>query len=139
MKGKKTLYIAFMVVGLCLTAVSLILWRLDFPGSVGGMLMGSGSGIVAIGLTQLLMLRLDTKDPAQARRKEIEVNDERNVAIRRRAKALSGDVLQWAVIVAAWVSLGFDAPLWVTLAAIVTFVSKSVLEVYLVVRYQREM
>ena len=139
MKGKKTLYIAFIIVGLCLAGASLIAWRLDLPGSVGGTLMGSGSGMAAIGLTQLLMLRLDTKDPAQARRKEIEVNDERNVAIRRRAKALSGDVLQWGVMAAAWVSIGFDAPFWVTLAAIVTFVSKSLLEVYLVVRYQREM
>ena len=43
------------------------------------------------------------------------------------------------MIVAAWVSLGLDAPLWVTLAAIVTFVAKSALEVCLVVRYQKEM
>lgn len=138
MKGKKTLYIAFIVMGLCFAAAALILWD-AISSSLGGALMGSGSGMAAIGLTQLLMLRLDTKDPAQARRKEIEVNDERNVAIRRRAKALSGDVLQWAVIAAAWVSLGFDAPLWVTVVAILTFVSKSVLEVYLVARYQREM
>ena len=138
MKGKKTLYIAFIIVGLCLAAASLILWE-AIPNSLGGTLMGSGSGMAAIGLTQLLMLRLDQKDPALARRKEIEVNDERNVAIRRRAKALSGDVLQWAVMVAAWVSLGFDAPLWVTAAAIGVFVAKSALEVYLVVRYQREM
>ena len=61
------------------------------------------------------------------------------MAIRRRAKALAGDVLQWAVMAAAWVSIGFGAPLWVTLAAAVVFVLKSVLEVYLVVRYQREM
>lgn len=138
MKGKKTLYIAFIVIGLCFAAAALILWD-AISSSLGGALMGSGSGMAAIGLTRLLMLRLETKDPAQARRKEIEVNDERNVAIRRRAKALSGDVLQWAVIAAAWVSLGFDAPLWVTVVAIVTFVSKSVLEVYLVARYQREM
>lgn len=138
MKGKKTLYIAFIVIGLCFAAAALILWD-AISSSLGGALMGSGSGMAAIGLTQLLMLCLDTKDPAQARRKEIEVNDERNVASRRRAKALSGDVLQWAVIAAAWVSLGFDAPLWVTVVAILTFVSKSVLEVYLVARYQREM
>ncbi len=129
MKGKKALYIAFIVVGLCFAAASLILGE-TIPNSVGGTLMGSGSGMAAIGLT---------KDPAQARKKEIEETDERNVAIRRRAKALSGDALQWAVIVAAWVSLGIDAPLWVTLAAIGTFVMKSALEVYLVVRYQREM
>ncbi len=138
MKGKKTLYIAFIVIGLCFAAAALILWD-AISSSLGGALMGSGSGMAAIGLTQLLMLCLDTKDPAQARRKEIEVHDERNVAIRRRAKALSGDVLQWAVIAAAWVSIGFDAPLWVTLVAIAAFVSKSLLEVYLVVRYQREM
>ena len=108
MKGKKTLYIAFIVIGLCFTAAALILWE-AVPNSLGGALMGSGSGMAAIGLTRLLMLRLDTKDPAQARRKEIEVNDERNVAIRRRAKALSGDALQWVVMVAAWVSLACNA------------------------------
>lgn len=139
MKGKKILYIAFVAVGLCLTMVSIFLWKARFPDHIGGILMGSGSGMVAIGLTRTLMLHLDQKDPVQARKKEIEATDERNVAIRRRAKALSGDVLQWAVIAASWVSLGFDVPLWVTLAAIAAFVSKSVLEVYLVLRYQQEM
>ena len=138
MKGKKTLYIAFIVIGLCFTAAALILWE-AVPNSLGGALMGSGSGMAAIGLTQLLMLRLNTKDPAQVRRKEIEVNDERNVAIRRRAKALSGDALQWVVMVAAWVSLACNAPLWVTLGMTAVFVLKSVLEVYLAARYQREM
>ena len=139
MKGKKTLYLALVIVGLCLVVAALILREAKVPDSVGGALMGSGSGLAAMGLAQLLTLWAERKDPVQARKKEIEVRDERNVAIRRRAKALSGDVLQWAVIAAAWVSLGFDAPLWVTLAAIVTFVAKSALEVYLVVRYQREM
>ena len=138
MKGKKTLYIALTVIGLCFAAASLILWE-AIPNSLGGLLMGSGSGMAAIGLTRLLMLRLETKDPAQARRKEIEVNDERNVAIRRRAKALSGDALQWVVMVAAWVSLACNAPLWVTLGMTAVFVLKSVLEVYLAARYQREM
>ncbi len=137
MKGKKTLYIAFVVVGLCLCVASLFLFHSSRR--TGGVLMSYGSLMVAIGLTQLLMLRLDTKDPAQARRKEIEEKDERNVAIRRRAKALSGDVLQWAVIIVASVSRVFDAPIWVTLAAVATFIAKSLLEVYLVERYQREM
>lgn len=138
MKGKKALYIAFIVIGLCFAAAALILWD-AISNSLGGALMGSGSGMAAIGLTRLLMLRLDTKDPAQARKKEIEVNDERNVAIRRRAKALSGDALQWVVMVAAWVSLACNAPLWVTLGMTAVFVLKSVLEVYLAARYQREM
>ena len=57
MKGKKTLYIALTVIGLCFAAASLILWE-AIPNSLGGVLMGSGSGMAAIGLTRLLMLRL---------------------------------------------------------------------------------
>lgn len=139
MKGRKTLYITLVIAGLCLVAAALILREAKVPDSAGGALMGSGSGLAAMGLAQLLTLRAERKDPVQARKKEIEVHDERNVAIRRRAKALSGDVLQWAVLAAAWVSIGFGAPLWVTLAAVVVFVLKSALEVYLLVRYQREM
>ena len=70
---------------------------------------------------------------------EIEANDERNVAIRRRAQAVSGEVLQWTVLAAAWVSIAFGAPLWVTLAALGVFLAKSVLEVALMVRYQKQM
>ncbi len=139
MKGRKTLYLALVIAGICLVAAALILREVRVPDSLGGALMGSGSGLAAMGLAQLLTLRAERKDPVQARKKEIEVHDERNVAIRRRAKALSGDVLQWAVLAAAWVSIGFGAPLWVTLAAVVVFVLKSALEVYLLVRYQREM
>ena len=139
MKGRKTLYLALVIAGLCLVTLALILREAKVPDSVGGALMGSGSGLAAMGLAQLLTLRAERKDPVQARKKEIEIYDERNVAIRRRAKAMSGDALQWAVLAAAWVSIGFGAPLWITMAAVVVFVLKSVLEVCLVVRYQREM
>lgn len=40
---------------------------------------------------------------------------------------------------AAWLSIGFGAPLWITLAAVGVFLGKSVLELCLMVRYQREM
>lgn len=139
MKRKKTLYLALVMLGLCLAAAALTLRDTILSVSMAGALMGSGSSMTGIGLKQLLTLRLDSKDPAQARRKAIKDNDERNVAIRRRAKALSGDVLQWAVIAVAWASLGFDAPLWVPMAAVGIFVLKSVLEFCLTVRYQRQM
>ena len=101
--------------------------------------MGVGSGLLAMGAVQLLMRRYDAKHPQQARQSEIEQRDERKVAIRRRAQAVSGEVLQWGVMAAAWLSVGLGAPLWVTLAAVGVFVAKSVLELYLMLRYQREM
>lgn len=40
---------------------------------------------------------------------------------------------------AAWLSIGLGAMLWVTLAAVGVFLAKSVLELCLMARYQREM
>ena len=47
MKKKKTLYVGFIVVGLCLAAASLLL-RGTLPDSAGGTLMGSGSGMAVM-------------------------------------------------------------------------------------------
>lgn len=138
MKQRKNLYTALLVLGAALAAASLALGD-AVTDAVGGMLMGVGSGLLAMGAANLLMLRWEAKDPRQARRSEIESKDERNVAIRRRAQAVSGEVLQWGVMAAAWISIGLDAPLWVTLAAVGVFVLKSALELVLMVRYQREM
>ena len=107
--------------------------------ALGGMLCGMGSGLLALSGSTLLNLRHEAKHPEMARQHDIEQKDERNVAIRNRAKAVSGEALQWSVLAAAWLSIGLDAPLWVPLAATGVFVAKSVLELYLMVRYEREM
>ena len=131
-------YLALGVMGAVLALLSLLLeGRISDP--VGGMLMGTGSGLFAFGFCQWRMRRWEEKDPARMRQAAVEANDERNVAIRRRAQAVSGEVLQWAVMGAAFVSIGLDAPLWVTLAAVGVFLAKCVLELWLMVRYQREM
>lgn len=139
MKSKKTLYVVLMAAGACLLLAALLAWKLSAPDSIGGMLTGVGSGLLAMGFANWKMLRCQEKDPVQMRRDEISANDERNVAIRRRAQAVSGEVLQWGVMAVAWLSIGFDAPLWVALAAVGIFCAKSVLELCLMVRYQKEM
>ena len=136
MKQKyKTLYILLAAAGVCLFFAAL----LPVPDKIGGMLCGSGTGLMAFGLCNLRMLSQAKKHPEQQRRNEIESNDERNVAIRNRAKAVSGEVLQWAVMVFAWLSIGWGAQMWITLAAIGVFLAKSFLELYLMLRYEKEM
>lgn len=140
MKRKKQLYTFLMILGGCLLAPVLFLYRSPLlSDSLSGMLTGVGTGLLAMGLANRLNLRQEEKDPAKQKQKEIETNDERNVAIRRRAQAVSGEVLQWCIMAAAWVSIGLGAPLWVTLAAVGVFVLKSVLELWLMIRFQREM
>ena len=136
MRRKTKWYLAMGILGVALSVVSLLLGG-RISDNVGGMLTGVGMGL--FGFSQFKMRRWEEKDPQQMRKAEIEANDERNVAIRRRAQAVSGEVLQWTVLAAAWVSIAFGAPLWVTLAALGVFLAKSVLEVALMVRYQKQM
>lgn len=139
MRRKKTLYTALMAAGMVFLLGALAAWKLSAPDKFGGMLTGVGSGLLAMGATNWRMLRWAERDPVQMRRDEIAANGERTVAIRRRAQAVSGEVLQWGFMAAAWLSIGFGAPLWITLAAVGVFLGKSVLELCLMVRYQREM
>ena len=135
---KKRLFQGLLAMGIVLLVLSLLLDG-RVPDSLGGMLCGIGSGLLAMAGSTLLNLRHEAKHPEMARQHDIEQKDERNVAIRNRAKAVSGEVLQWSVLAAAWLSIGLDAPLWVPLAATGVFVAKSVLELYLMIRYEREM
>lgn len=139
MRRKKTLYTVLMAAGAIFLLGALAAWKLSVPDKFGGMLTGVGSGLLAMGFANWKMLRWAERDPVQMRRDEIAASDERSVAIRRRAQAVSGEVLQWGVMAAAWLSIGFGAPLWITLAAVGVFLGKSVLELCLMVRYQWEM
>lgn len=135
---KTVLYGIFLLCGIALMALSLALEG-RISDSIGGMCMGIGAGALGYCGSNLMTLRRERKDPVAMRQAQIEANDERNVAIRRRAQAVSGEVLQWAVMAAAWLSIGLGAPLWVTLAAVGVFLAKCVLELWLMVRYQRKM
>ena len=135
---REVLYGGLLACGVALMVLSLVLEG-HVSDSIGGMFMGAGCGLMGFGGSQVLMRHREKKDPAVMRQTEIEVKDERNVAIRRRAQAVSGEVLQWAVMAAAWLAIGLGAPLWVTLAAVGVFLAKSVLELCLMARYQREM
>lgn len=142
MNKKRTLYRMLLILGLGLLALSLTLMLLlgdRLPDTAGGAMIGVSSGLAAMGLSNLLMLRQTEKDPHLAKQTEIEEKDERNTTIRRRAKAVSGEALQWTVMAAAWLSIALDAPLWVTLTAVGVFVGKSALEWCLMARYQRQM
>ena len=135
---REVLYGGLLACGVALMVLSLVLEG-PVSDSIGGMFMGAGCGLMGFGGSQVLMRHREKRDPAVMRQTEIEAKDERNVAIRRRAQAVSGEVLQWAVMAAAWLAIGLGAPLWVTLAAVGVFLAKSVLELCLMARYQREM
>lgn len=138
MRRKAKDYLVLGTAGLLLVIVSLVLEH-RIPDTVGATATAIGMGLFAYGFSKFRTLRWEEKEPEIMRKAQIEANDERNVAIRRRAQAVSGEVLQWTVMAAAWVSIGLDAPLWVTVAAVGVFLSKSFLDLFLIFHYRKQM
>ena len=71
----------FLAAGAVLLALGVLVGERVLSDAMGGMLVGVGSGLLAMGAVQLLMRRYDVKHPQQARQSEIEQRDERNVAM----------------------------------------------------------
>ena len=86
---KKRLFQGLLAMGIVLLVLSLLLDG-RVPDSLGGMLCGIGSGLLAMAGSTLLNLRHEAKHPEMARQHDIEQKDERNVAIRNRAKVRRG-------------------------------------------------
>ncbi len=110
MRRNKGLFTGMMLFGAGLAVLSLLL-------GTGGERRGrhadgSGFRLICHGPCQPSAAPPSGENPRQMKQEEIEANDERNVAIRRRAQAVAGEVLQWSVMAAAWISIGFGAPLW---------------------------
>lgn len=138
MNKKSFFFLVMGIFGIALI-VSAIVLDGKVSDAVDGRLMGVGAGLTGLGISMWQFFRWVKKDPAKWKQYEIESNDERNVIIKFRAKAMAGEVLQWTVMVAAWVAIFLDAPLWVILAAVGVFLFKTVLEMCLMARYQKEM
>lgn len=137
--NKKSLF--YLILGIC--GIALIVSAIVLDGrvsdTVSGALMGVGAALIGLGFSMWQLARWEKKNPAEQRLYEIETGDERNVAIRLRAKAAVGDALQWTVMAAAWIAIFFNAPLWVILTFVGIFLFKTILEICLMAKYQKEM
>lgn len=138
MKRKRVLYLALILAGAALIAA--VYWQRNSISSRWVVTwMGAASAMTGIGFSRLLSAGMEAADPSLERRNRIEQRGERNVAIRNRAKALSGYILQWAVIAASWLAFGLGAPAWIVLLALASLILKCLLELFLTVRYRNQM
>ena len=138
-KTKTTLYIILAAAGLALAVVSRLLLGGILTDTQQGALIGIGAGLFGCGLAKFRFSRWADKNPEEMRRSEIEARDERTVAIRHRAQALSGNILQWVLMALALVLLFADAPLWMTLACEGIFLLKTTLDLILIAYYEKRM
>jgi len=138
MLRKKSFYLTTLVLGFVLVVAGFLLKEMVVK-SIAGVMFGVGAGLFGMSLANLYMKALEDKNPEIKRQNEIEAFDERNTAIRNRAKAKSADIIQWFIIVLGYLTILIDAALWVTLSTVVVFALYHVLSAHFTKRFQREM
>lgn len=136
--NRKSLVFSIVLLAGVLGVVAGFLPNIVAGKQVSGLLIGAGAGLVGMSLSNLLMIRMERKNPALTKQAEIERRDERNRMLRDRAKAGAGEVLRWTVISTAYIAILLGAPLWVTLAIVGLFLLYSVVYLFLLNKYQKE-
>ena len=139
MTKKAVVYTGLVILGLAMVLVSIFVFGDAEPRAVFGMMIGVGAGLFGMSVSGLAGIRYEKTHPDMVRQSRIEQKDERNVTIRDKAKARSGDIVQWLIIAMAYVMILIDAPLWVTLAQVLVFLAYRVLGIFYAHRYQKEM
>lgn len=100
MKTKK--YFVVAAIGLLLLAAGLCLVKMvaDPQGimlALPYVCIGIGCGLLGQGMANVISQKAIEKNPEIQKQKEIEVNDERNIAIGNRAKAKAFDVMTFVI------------------------------------------
>ncbi len=137
-------YAVFSMIGFIICAAGIVLIK-SMPEATGIMrtlpyiCIGIGTGVFGQNLGTVLSRLALRKDPQSAKRIEIETKDERNTAIRNKAKAKAYDLMVMVFGALMLVFALMQADLFVTLAFVAAYLFVIFSSVYYLSKYQKEM
>lgn len=135
MQKKSTFYITALII----SVIMIILSQFVELNSHSGILLGTGAGVIGASIAKLYFINLEKKNPDIAKENEIELQDERNILILQRAKAKSADIIQWLIMLIAYLEIFVNAPLWIILLTISVFVLYNIIQAYYINKFNKEM
>ena len=143
-KNKNRLYALLSVIGFILFAAGpfLIKFSQDAEGilrTLPYICIGIGAGVFGHNLGELMKNLAVRKDPQAAKQIEIEVKDERNIAINNKAKAKAYDIM---LIIFSALMLAFalmQVELYVILTLVAAYLFIVFIFAYYLWKYQKEM
>ena len=135
MQKKSTFY----VMAITISVIMIILSQFVELNSHSGILLGTGAGVIGASIAKLYFINLEKKNPDIAKENEIELQDERNILILQRAKAKSADIIQWLIMLIAYLEIFVNAPLWIILLTISVFVLYNIIQAYYINKFNKEM
>ena len=129
----------FYISGIIISVIMIILSQFVELNSHSGILLGTGAGVIGASIAKLYFISLEKKNPDMIKENEIELQDERNVLIRQRAKAKSADITQWLIMIIAYLEIFVNAPLWIILLTVGIFVLYNIIQIYYINKFNKEM
>ena len=135
MQKKSMFYISAIII----SVIMIILSQFVELNSHSGILLGTGAGVIGASIAKLYFISLENKNPDIIKENEIELKDERNVLILQKAKAKSADIIQWLIMVIAYLTILVNAPLWITLLTVGIFVLYNIIQIYYINKFNNEM
>jgi uncharacterized membrane protein YeaQ/YmgE (transglycosylase-associated protein family) len=129
----------FYITAIIISVIMIILSQFVELNSHSGILLGTGAGVIGASIAKLYSINLEKKNPDMIKENEIELQDERNVLIRQRAKAKSADITQWLIMVIAYLEIFVNAPLWIILLTVGIFVLYNIIQIYYINKFNKEM
>ncbi|MFG6366384.1 hypothetical protein [Schaedlerella sp.] len=142
MKNKKSVWVIGLIVGFVLSMIGMML-GIEHGGSmrsIYGVFLFGGSILDSLSINRISRISYEREFPDLVEKEKIEYRDERNAAIRNRAKAKSADIIQWCILfMAALIFLVSDCPIWIVFVLVGLYFLKSGIEWYYTNKYQKEM
>lgn len=105
---------------------------------LGGLFLGIGAGLIASGIVNLFAQFFYQKHPQIKAKKDIEVNDERNLFIRYKACFKAYEISKWFLLALAVVGGFLDFPLWLILSLLCIYIYNAFLQVYFINKFNQE-
>lgn len=142
MKNKKSVWVIGLIVGIVVNFIGMML-GIEHGGnmrSIYGALLFGGACLYSLSINRISRISYEREFPNLVEKEKIEYRDERNAAIRSRAKAKSADIIQWCILfIAALIFLVSDCPIWIVFVLVGLYFLKSGIEWYYTNKYQKEM
>jgi len=141
-KKNISLNIWLAVLGIALLAAGGLGMKLDWFGEIRGLpgvLIGVGAGVFGANLGVILQAKTVERDPAAARRIEIEQRDERNQAINNIAKSRAFDAMVYIYAAAMLVCVLINVDVAAILILVAAYLLVHGIMLYEMVKLTREM
>jgi hypothetical protein len=139
--NNKSFDILMIILGaaLVLTAILLGAFKLENLKAVGGVCIGLGVVLISIFSSHLYLRHVETKHPEILRKKNIEVNDERNTTIRGKAAVKVNNIFIWMLFAAILVFILLDVELYITLVLACLIAANGVLNAFFINHYNKQL